>query len=98
MNIRPLYRDEIASLVRLRGEHAAHERTDYEPEAKSEHLRSAIGYYTSLEIREVAKEGVDMTPAQPVLEVSAPWTYREKLFNLGPNGLEPSTSSVSRLA
>jgi hypothetical protein len=23
-----------------------------------------------------------MTPAQPGLEVSAPWTYREKLFNL----------------
>jgi hypothetical protein len=33
---RPLYRDEIASLVRLCGEHAAYERTDYEPEAKSE--------------------------------------------------------------
>jgi hypothetical protein len=32
-----------------------------------------------------------MTPAQPGLEVSAPWTYREKLFNL------PTTPSFTVL-
>ena len=42
MIIRPLRCDEVGSLVRLCGEHAAYERADYEPEGKSEHLRRAI--------------------------------------------------------
>ena len=41
-----------------------------------------------------------MTPAQPGLEVSAPWTYREKLFNLlaGRDPIEVLGQTASTLA
>src|ERR1700733_2182098 len=41
-----------------------------------------------------------MTPAQPGLEVSAPWTYREKLFNLlaGRDPIEVLGETASTLA
>ena len=41
-----------------------------------------------------------MMPAQPGLEVSAPWTYREKLFNLlaGRDPIEVLGQTASTLA
>jgi hypothetical protein len=41
-----------------------------------------------------------MTPVQPGLEVSAPWTYREKLFNLlaGRDPIEVLGQTASTLA